>query len=35
MLGEVIIDIKDIPETRGKRIPIAVTGFAYNSADWW
>jgi hypothetical protein len=25
MLGEVIIDIKDIPETKGKRIPIAVT----------
>lgn len=35
MLADVIIDIKDIPETKGKRIPIAVTGFAYNSADWW
>ena len=35
MLWEVIIDIKDIPETKGKRIPIAVTWFAYNSADWW
>ena len=36
MLWEVIIDIRDIPETKGKRIPIAVTGFAYNSADrWW
>ena len=36
MLWEVIIDIRDIPETKGKRIPIAVTWFAYNSADrWW
>lgn len=36
MMWWVIIDIKDIPETKGKRIPIAVTGFAYNSADrWW
>lgn len=36
MLADVIIDIKDIPETKGKRIPIAVTWFAYNSADrWW
>ena len=35
MLGSVIIDIKDIPETKGKRIPISVTWFAYNSADWW
>ena len=36
MLADVIIDIRDIPETKGKRIPIAVTGFAYNSADrWW
>jgi hypothetical protein len=35
MLADVIIDIKDIPETKGKRIPIAVTGFAYNSADRW
>ena len=35
MLGEVIVDIRDIPETKGKRIPIAVTWFSYNSADWW
>jgi hypothetical protein len=35
MIGEVIMDIRDIPETKGKRIPIAVTGFAYNSADRW
>lgn len=36
MLGSVIIDIKDIPETKGKKIPIAVTWFSYNSADrWW
>lgn len=35
MLWWIIIDIKDIPETKGKRIPIAVTWFAYNSADWW
>ena len=36
MLADVIIDIRDIPETKGKRIPIAVTWFAYNSADrWW
>ena len=36
MIWWVIIDIRDIPETKGKRIPIAVTGFAYNSADrWW
>ena len=35
MLGWIIIDIKDIPETKWKRIPIAVTWFAYNSADWW
>ena len=36
MMWEVIIDIRDIPETKGKRIPIAVTWFAYNSADrWW
>jgi hypothetical protein len=25
MLADVIIDIRDIPETKGKRIPIAVT----------
>ena len=35
MIWWVIIDIRDIPETRGKRIPIAVTWFAYNSADRW
>ena len=35
MLWWIIIDIKDIPETKWKRIPIAVTWFAYNSADWW
>ncbi len=36
MMADVIIDIRDIPETKGKRIPIAVTWFAYNSADrWW
>lgn len=35
MLWAVIIDIKDIPETGWKRIPIAVTWFAYNSADRW
>lgn len=35
MIGAVIIDIRDIPETKWKLIPIAVTGFAYNSADWW
>ena len=35
MIWWVIIDIKDIPETWWKKIPIAVTGFAYNSADWW
>ena len=35
MIWWVIIDIRDIPETRWKRIPIAVTWFAYNSADWW
>lgn len=36
MIGWVIIDIKDIPETQWKRIPIAVTWFAYDSSDrWW
>lgn len=35
MIWWVIIDIRDIPETKWKRIPIAVTWFAYNSADWW
>ena len=36
MIWWVIIDIKDIPETGWKRIPIAVTWFSYNSADrWW
>ena len=36
LLWGVIIDIKDIPETKWKRIPIAVTWFAYNAADrWW
>jgi hypothetical protein len=28
MLGSVILDIYDVPETKN-RIPIAVTGFAY------
>jgi len=35
MIWWIIIDIRDIPETKGKRIPIAVTWFSYNSADWW
>lgn len=36
MLGGVIIDIYDVPETHNKRIPIAVTGFAYEGTDrWW
>jgi hypothetical protein len=29
MLGSQILDIRDVPETHGKRIPIAVSGFAY------
>lgn len=29
MLGSQIIDIYDVPETHGKRIPVAVMGFAY------
>ena len=29
MLGSQILDIYDVPETHNKRIPIAVTGFAY------
>ena len=32
MLGEYILDIYDVPETKYKnknRIPVAVTGFAY------
>lgn len=36
MIWWVIIDIKDIPETKGKRIPISVMGFAYDASDrWW
>lgn len=35
MLGGVIIDIYDVPETHNKRIPIAVTGFAYEGTDRW
>lgn len=35
MLGSQILDIYDVPETNNKRIPIAVTGFAYNSTDRW
>lgn len=36
MLWAVIIDIRDIPEVKGKRIPIAVTWFAYDANDrWW
>jgi len=35
MIWWVIIDIKDIPETEWKRIPIAVTWFAYDASDWW
>ena len=36
MIGWVIIDIRDIPEVKGKRIPIAVTWFAYDANDrWW
>ena len=34
MLGSVILDIYDVPETKN-RIPIAVTGFAYTGTDWW
>lgn len=29
MLGDQILDIYDVPETHNKRIPIAVSGFAY------
>lgn len=35
MLGSRILDIYDVPETNNKRIPIAVSGFAYEGADWW
>lgn len=35
MLGSRILDIYDVPETHNKRIPIAVSGFAYEGADWW
>ena len=35
MLWEHILDIYDVPETHNKRIPIAVSGFAYEGSDWW
>lgn len=35
MLGSKILDIYDVPETKNKRIPVAVSGFAYEGADWW
>ena len=34
MIGSVILDIYDVPETNN-RIPVAVTGFAYTGGDWW
>lgn len=34
MLGEVILDIYNVPET-DNIIPISVTWFAYTSSDWW
>lgn len=38
MLGEYILDIYDVPETKWRwknRMPIAVTGFAYEGSDRW
>ena len=35
MLWSRILDIYDVPETNNKRIPIAVTWFAYEWADRW
>ena len=35
MLWSHILDIYDVPETHNKKIPIAVSGFAYEGADWW
>lgn len=35
MLWSVILDIYDVPETKNKKIPISVTGFAYTSTDRW
>ena len=34
MLWSNILDIYDVPETNNKRIPIAVTWFAYEGSDW-
>lgn len=34
MLGSMIMDIYDVPETDNV-IPIAVWGFAYDAEDWW